>query len=1433
MIRIVLLVCFLIYSCTPSMPTTGPFAQSSNNTSRRASKSTYKGKVTWQLQETENHPPLSWSNNLPQDFKIYSQGDEKLVSLDFSFDVNNVLSAQQSFSVIDTSKRYSIRVQTNGANPGIELNISINGTEICNPKDFSENTCVREKIILQEENVIHVVGAKGSGVVKVELFPSSKAGEVFVPLDTQSQLVFQQLQAVKPAEGDRLLRGLVVSRLSANDKEPLLFEANTLTFLFKDYSSGVSEAQKRYGINIEDQIEIGSQRFVYALPDLDKAPVSRAQELIQEYNLKYSLDYEKMSFSSYNAWRLFLIYIDIRLNMTEWVDKLSFNAVSLFPPIAQSEVIQPNTTEELEIDDPYQGGPISGNNAFGSSSNSKRVGKNWVLRDTRTPEAWNYSLGTGAKIAWIDYGYDSGTRPIQGNLFHPDFEDRRIIIPSVSGLSIKAPDLPTVSSPVVYITPKKDGDHGSSSLQAGGAEKDNGSVGIGTAPNASLIMYQASNIKDFTKAILHALKQSPDVIGANQGFQGGRYVEGFPDLMAAMEQAVQQNVTIVWPAHNYGASITLGEINLDDPLPTVPLDPQGYSNHPVMKDMVVVGGVGLNFEPQYGSVREVLTNAGRTLNGTVESGRQIAEPYNTDKAALIHWFDKYSPPPLKIAQSCPSTVWAPGCFPYGTGFDPSDKNRLVWAPAFRHLISGTDEKGNEITKVTSGTSMSAPFVAGVIALMKSRNPSLTPAQILSILRENSFTPIQPKPTTQKAGFKTGDTKMIDVVSCVIRAIESSTQGLSTLPSEFQDNYKAKRLIGEILPNNRFLSVDEKSKGNTQGVSLRQAVSNKVWGTIRPGKKMIISGWLGNQKIKLGQTGVLPDGEMEVSFVEDLSNVVPIVESVQVFQQGVKVGGPAQPKASIALPSVVRITGKYFFDAAQKPLIMTMTGPDGARSFELGGPKDINKFFVNSDGSMVQFYLPANPKDINNRPLITTEAITEGDFSFRVNSPELGKDSNQFSPSEKIFFTRNDVSLPTPVGTPPLPEVGNNNPGGFGLKSVNPPTEEIPPGHYVFDQIGNHWIRENGRTPVETNTFAGLYFTKPIRQLTIKVGPVELPVVSVLRDLAVFGIPEDLPAGVHELTVEVDGQTLTLKDAIEKITPAVQPTSFPSPPPSGFPGLYSGARVYNVEGNDEARVFLNGQKILTVHAGEDKEVPFISNSTTGSDPVYPLDATRPNELIFEYENRGGGYSLGFALNNSSYSEQPFFHEQGKAGTKNVVNRDGTEDQTQGVVFRKRFLLHRLAYPVGSGRLWVKFFNLDDDESFTTSATYNELNDIQWDQPLKVKPGLGNEWVKGLPFPNLLMCEGQTSASYECWNSYGVNLDNFENSTGGFSFGIELYRGVNLVYHRVQGQPKGWGASDNSQQVFTPGSYQRPDQFPYQVLIPMYNNYLSGYPWWLDN
>ena len=112
MIRIVLLVCFLIYSCTPSMPTTGPFAQSSNNTSRRASKSTYKGKVTWQLQETENHPPLSWSNNLPQDFKIYSQGDEKLVSLDFSFDVNNVLSAQQSFSVIDTSKRYSIRVQT-------------------------------------------------------------------------------------------------------------------------------------------------------------------------------------------------------------------------------------------------------------------------------------------------------------------------------------------------------------------------------------------------------------------------------------------------------------------------------------------------------------------------------------------------------------------------------------------------------------------------------------------------------------------------------------------------------------------------------------------------------------------------------------------------------------------------------------------------------------------------------------------------------------------------------------------------------------------------------------------------------------------------------------------------------------------------------------------------------------------------------------------------------------------------------------------------------------------------------------------------------------------------------------------------------------------------------------------------------------------------
>ena len=66
---------------------------------------------------------------------------------------------------------------------------------------------------------------------------------------------------------------------------------------------------------------------------------------------------------------------------------------------------------------------------------------------------------------------------------------------------------------------------------------------------------------------------------------------------------------------------------------------------------------------------------------------------------------------------------------------------MIWAPgnnidAARYNIDLTDKTFPQ--GGLNGTSFSNPFVTGVVALMKSRNPNLTPSEILSILAYKNF-----------------------------------------------------------------------------------------------------------------------------------------------------------------------------------------------------------------------------------------------------------------------------------------------------------------------------------------------------------------------------------------------------------------------------------------------------------------------------------------------------------------------------------------------------------------------------------------------------------------------------------------------------------------------------------------------------------------------
>lgn len=172
----------------------------------------------------------------------------------------------------------------------------------------------------------------------------------------------------------------------------------------------------------------------------------------------------------------------------------------------------------------------------------------WWRRDTGVEKAWDYSIGTGVKAAYIDSGFTAR---------HPEYQSRLQIGDEANQSELAASDRTRIDIP--------HGDHGTASLLVGFAERDNHIPSVGVAPNAEVMPFVASNIWEVARALYAALRQKPAVVGINFAFPLYPAWEKFEEyeqyrvLYAVFEaNARQDKIPVVVPAHNYGEPINQG-----------------------------------------------------------------------------------------------------------------------------------------------------------------------------------------------------------------------------------------------------------------------------------------------------------------------------------------------------------------------------------------------------------------------------------------------------------------------------------------------------------------------------------------------------------------------------------------------------------------------------------------------------------------------------------------------------------------------------------------------------------------------------------------------------------------------------------------------------------------------------------------------------------
>ncbi|MBT9548352.1 MAG: S8 family serine peptidase [Candidatus Sericytochromatia bacterium] len=1011
--------------------------------------------------------------------KTYEYGPRKLKEL-------------HTFALPDTNQRYTLYLESPQGLSG-DLEVNINGVDWIKAGDIKGQTreIKREGLLLNSQNALRVIanGKKGTQFT-VSIIEGGEAGTLLrrrklQPEENQASRVrnndtnifnpfaSNSLGDLEAYNGESIQEdGYKVTGLQVNGTDLVDFQSGTLILKF-NLPEHKTAFEAEYGATVLEQ---NGEYFLMQL-DLSKSPIEKIASLLKTYNKGLEEDIRDISFASLAGMQTFAILLDTLIFHTEWVKGIEINGMMEATQATPTASPTPVPTPTHVCDSSPTSGTDWVTYQCNTAPNPKDngPGKSWWLTDTKVAEnvsgtnvAWDYSQGTGVKVAYIDRGFKTGypNVSVEG---HVEVRRRLKIDPTYGNHE-------RINK--VNETDPKWPFHGHYSVMVGFSEKGNLAKSAGVAPNADIYPYHAPSYWDVQTAIDDArTKAKVSVIGTSMGDRDNSGIffwlpcSAIPILgclllpisfnasgsgmMAAIDAAVDNGITVVSSAANEGENYT------------------GFFPGKHTK-AITVGALWPT------NTRQINSSTGLALPS--KEGLLVAD--------FSNWGT--------------GLIWAPGDEIYVSEAGNADNTAKYLGPNAKFL----------------GTSAAAPFVTGVVALLKSRNPGLTPSQIKQILKEASASGLEAGAPANNKGYKTSQfpasmapVRMLDVSAALQHSLVSTSSRKAETFFGLVENGKVLKLNKSVQGgSNPAPANEEKSK------TLLETIGETVWKTNLASDNLVkVKGW---SDIKAGYRQIAKT-EIEVMDGIQICPANACSDPGAFKPQLSKVTYSANPEAKNGFE--LELEGQNLVadlrtgtNVVPIKLVFKHVKSTAPTPVSLPGDKTVpisaNQILdIRNDGTYVK--LKVAPGQVSasfdyqiafQSGITGPSVISPGDFASQYTQAGGGATGANFSVKAEGgtgSLTIQSIAAAPPVNAPPHISV---------------------------------WVtRDEKKVRVNPSKLVGIGIEAPdLSQVVIKIDDEEVPIREIAQNYISFGIPTSLTPGIKNVLIQLAGSSVTLEEAIE-------------------------------------------------------------------------------------------------------------------------------------------------------------------------------------------------------------------------------------------------------------------------------------------------------------